>query len=298
MEKSKWELKETYSQDISYKEAYASKQGISFSPERRATSILEEYATECVSMYQELKQTAVAGHTEHLLDAEFERFHAKYLSLYHAYLIAGSRCVSSMIAGPSKFPTQRQKKIADREHDRLTELLDFKKRAMTAIKRTLRPDLAPIRTEDGDAVERLTEKIEAAEKTQEQMKLVNKTIRKGGADLEKNLSAMGIPDKTIHELLNPPYAYMGKGFERFQLTNNNANIIRMKQRLEDIKRKQAAPDVKAAGKDGIRYEECPADNRVRLFYQGKPAEEVIKELKSFGFRWTPSLMCWQAYYNR
>jgi hypothetical protein len=297
MSTSKWEKKETYSQDISYKEAYASRQGISLSPSRRAASILEEYTDGCVAMYQDLKRVAAAGHTEHLLDTEFERFHAKFLQLYHAYLAAGSRCVSSMISGPSKFPAARQKKLGDREHARSVEVSDFKERAMAAIKRTLRPDLAPIRTEDGDAVERLTKKIEAAEKTQGKMKLVNKIIRKGGADLEKNLSALGISDKLIHDLLNPPYDYMNKGIETWQLTNNNANIRRMKQRLTQVQHKQAAPEIEAVGKDGIRLVECPANNRVRLFYTGKPAPEVIEELKRSGFRWTPSLMCWQAYYN-
>jgi hypothetical protein len=294
---SKWEDEKTYSQDISFKEAYASKQGISFSPERRATSIIKEYIAECVDVYQELKRVAFAGNTEHLLDMEFERFHDKYLQLYHAYLNAGSKCVSAMIAGPSKFPTERQRKNGDREHARSVEITEFKKRAMSAIKRTLRPDLAPIRTEDENAIERLTNKIESAGKTQKDMKEINKLIKKGGVDLEKNLLSMGLSEKLIHDLLNPPYDYMGKGFEPYQLTNNNANIRRMKQRLVEIQHRQAAPEIKKTGETGIRFEACPADNRVRLFFNGKPAPEVIAQLKSFGFRWTPSLMCWQAYHN-
>ena len=49
--------------------------------------------------------------------------------------------------------------------------------------------------------------------------------------------------------------------------------------------------------NGIKIEECPSENRLRLFFKGKPAESVRAELKSHGFRWAPTLGCWQAYYN-
>jgi hypothetical protein len=143
-------------------------------------------------------------------------------------------------------------------------------------------------------VERLTEKITEAEADQKTMKEINAFIRKE-KDTEKRVRFL--KTKGITKDFLQKYFIDGDGVPNFSLTNNNANIRRMKERLEEITRKQNAPEVKESGKDGIRFEACPAENRVRVFYPGKPAPEVIKELKGSGFRWTPSKGCWQAYHN-
>jgi hypothetical protein len=51
------------------------------------------------------------------------------------------------------------------------------------------------------------------------------------------------------------------------------------------------------GKGGVRVEDAPADNRIRLYFPDKPDEVTRSALKARGFRWTPSLGCWQAYRN-
>ncbi len=80
------------------------------------------------------------------------------------------------------------------------------------------------------------------------------------------------------------------------MTNNHANLRRMKQRLETIGRDQAKESTELEGSNA-RFEDCPEENRVRLFFPGKPAEDVRTLLKSRGFRWTPTIGAWQAYRN-
>ena len=86
------------------------------------------------------------------------------------------------------------------------------------------------------------------------------------------------------------------GYADFELSNNNANIRRMKARLELLSRDKVSAPLSFRG-DGVLCEDCPADNRMRLFFTGIPDVATRTRLKGFGFRWTPSLRCWQAYRN-
>ncbi len=47
----------------------------------------------------------------------------------------------------------------------------------------------------------------------------------------------------------------------------------------------------------ITIEDSPADNRLRIFFPGKPNGDVRAMLKSNGFKWAPSIGAWQAYRN-
>jgi hypothetical protein len=131
------------------------------------------------------------------------------------------------------------------------------------------------------------------------MKACNAAIRKhrkaGGAAQVAALVALGLSEEQAVKLLQPDFC--GRiGFADFELTNNGANIRRMKARFEGISRNKATEATERQG-SLARLEDCPADNRVRLFYPGKPDAETRSRLKSRGFRWSPTIGCWQAYRN-
>lgn len=283
--------------DISTEAASQAYYGVSHFPERRAESTRTGYAEQLAADYASLREQAVKGGTLDLLDAEFETYRARYRRHNLAYLHSSSRCVSWFIAGPSNFPAARMNKRADIAHRRLNDMLGFRSRALAAIKRTLRPDLRAIYAGDGDALERLEVKISNAEQLQARMKETNAVIRRnakaGPAAQVAALLVLGYQEGNARRLLEPDFC--GRiGFADYELTNNNANIRRMKQRVEQITRLQSTPGQELEGSNA-RMEDCPSENRVRLFFPGKPDEEIRTQLKRGGFRWTPSLGCWQAY---
>lgn len=289
-----------FSSDIPLSLAIAAYNGTSHSPESRGAHIIKDYAANLQATYDVLARAAAAGHTLDQLAGEFERFRAGFKTRYLAWLSSRSRCISAFIAGPSNFPVRRAEKrnnIADR---RLNELVEFQQRARSAACRNLRPDLRPIMAGDADAIERLEMEIAKAEQLQARMKDTNAAIRKhrkaGAAAQVGALVEMGYSDGLAQKLLQADCC--GRiGFADYSLTNNNANIRRMKQRLAQISAAKALPETSKAGSNGVRLEDSPADNRVRLAFPGKPSDEIRTTLKRHGFRWTPSLGVWQAYRN-
>jgi hypothetical protein len=283
--------------DIPLALAHAAHAGSSFVPEQRAEQVRNGYAAELATIYDELKKHATTPEKLATLEAEFARFREGYAKRYRALLASQSRTYSVMIAGPSNFPARRMEKRNRVVNARRTELIEFVPRAKSAILKVLHPELRPVMTGDSDAVERLHEKIAKAEQEQERHKAINAAIRqnaKKGIDAQvAAIMTLGLSEKTALGLLEPDFC--GRlGIPAYELTNNNANIRRMKERLEQITRNRQMEEMSFKG-ESATVEDCPADNRVRIFFQGKPPEAIRTELKKSGFRWSPSIGAWQAY---
>lgn len=153
--------------------------------------------------------------------------------------------------------------------------------------------------EDDDAVERLQEKVEYLEKSQGMMKAANKVVRsKKLSDIGKveQLQAIGFSEEKAIELTKTD-RYGEYGFPSCTLTNNNANIRNTKERLERaIKLKNTA--TKEHVINDVRIVENTEVNRLQLFFNGIPSEEVRGKLKQNGFRWSRFNECWQSHLNR
>lgn len=293
-------MDQNFAADIPMAIACAAHAGTSFTPERRAEQERESYAAELSADYEMLARYANTDEKKAQLEEEFARYRSGYRRRFLVYLGARSRCMSTMITGGSNFPTARNQKRLDTERRRVDDLQGFRERALAAIKKALTPELQPIMAGAADAVERLRAEIAKLEKRQEGMKSVNRAIRLNAAGGEANqltvLKAMGYPESAARELLKPDFAGC-IGFADYELKNNGANIRRLHQRLKAIEAAKAAPTEERQGAGGIRVEDSPADNRIRAFFPGKPDEATRNALKAHGFRWTPSLGCWQAYRN-
>ncbi len=288
-----------FTQDIPESVARHAHAGTSFVPEERAQQERDGYAATLASDLAALAKLADTDEKQATLAVEFERYRQGYRRRTLAYLGARGACLSTMISGPSNFPTRRMQKRGATADKRRDELVEFRVRALAAIRKALRPEDRPIMSGDPDAVARLRAKIAQAEALQARMKAANAAIRKhakAGPDAQvAALVALGLPESVAREVLKPDFA--GRiGFADFETKNNGANIRRMQGRLAALEHAHAEPAAEVEG-EHARLEDCPADNRVRLFFPDKPAVDVRTRLKRSGFRWAPSLGCWQAYRN-
>ncbi len=273
----------------------------SHTPDERGDQEIAAYVSQLQRDYASLLQLCDDSPDKRAtLAAEFSRYRAGFRKRKLAQLAAHARCLSSHVTGPANFPARRNAKRIGTEHKRLEDMLEFRKRALAAIRKVLTPERAPIRLGDSDAGDRLQDKIAKLEGDQAFYKLVNATIRahrKAGKEVQiaQLVAATGIPTAAAARLLEPD-DFGRIGIPAYKLTNNLAEIKRLQGRLGAVERAQATPTVELDG-EHARLEDSAADNRVRLFFPGKPDATVRGQLKGSGFRWAPSLGCWQAYRN-
>lgn len=128
------------------------------------------------------------------------------------------------------------------------------------------------------------------------MKEVNAYYRKYG-------KIEGCPALTMEEGLRLAedmrrrYPIHTQPYPQYALTNNNAEIRRLKKRIEEISRD------KEAGFVGWQFEggEAVANDelcRLQLVFDEKPTEEQIYLLKLNGFKWSPNNRAWQRQLNQ
>jgi hypothetical protein len=290
---------EAYINDIPYQLAFDAHSGTSMVPEKRADQERQDYNETLKADYEQLSK-GLADDKKELLNSEFARYRQGLRRRKIAQLQAHSRCLSSMVTGPSNFPTRRNEKANNTEHKRLTELIEYRERALKAIERKLHPERGPILGSNPDAIILLSAKIEKAKAYQELMKSVNKIIRskpKKEKTVDKiiKLLNLGLSESVIDKLFSPDFCDR-IGFPSYELTNNNSNIKRMESRLIDLQRKKETPP-SSTEYDGFTVEECPDDDRIRIIFEGKPSAETRQILKSNGFRWSSKNTAWQRHLN-
>ena len=84
-------------------------------------------------------------------------------------------------------------------------------------------------------------------------------------------------------------------FPSYLLTNNNANIRRVRQRIEDLSHKAEFVGWTFPSGEAKVNE---AENRLQLIFEDKPDADTRQALKSEGFKWAPSQGAWQRQLNQ
>jgi len=165
----------------------------------------------------------------------------------------------------------------------------------------------PIKTEDPQALEKLDKKLKACIGLQELMKEVNTIIRSKRSDEEKRsliMTKFNISAEKVAELLHPEQSWLQPGFQSYELSNNNAEIRRLKGRIAKVAAYQK--DAAAAEETGELPEfsfnggkivDNIPENRLQIFFDAKPEADIRTKLKQHGFRWAPGNSAWQSYRN-
>lgn len=125
-----------------------------------------------------------------------------------------------------------------------------------------------ISSDDPDAVVKLKAKVVKFEEERTKIKELNKKARKEGTD-----QAPG-----------------------YLLKNLAGNIRSVKQRIATLEAVATIDDTDIE-RNGVTISKDVAENRVRLYFPGKPSDEVRSRLKASGFRWSPRAGAWQRHLN-
>lgn len=149
-------------------------------------------------------------------------------------------------------------------------------------------------SDDPQALQKLTVKLARLEENQLFMKQANQCIRK--MDKAAFLSLTRATAEIWNELTTPNV--MGHiGFAHYSLSNNSAAIRQVKSRIKKLQALENSKSVEICI-NGVTILENTIANRLQMIFEGKPSEVIRKQLKSYGFRWSPSEGAWQRHISR
>lgn len=198
-----------------------------------------------------------------------------------------ARVPSILIAGGANFPVrQKEKQNAARDRN-MAEWRDIQG-LLDKIRST---GMGGISADDPQAIAKLESKLAGLEQSQERMKDVNAYYRK-----HKSLDNCPLLSPEQIEQVKADMARSwrleDKPYPTWMLSNNSAEIRRVKGRIESLTAHKSAR-YEGWEFEGGRVEANTGDNRLRIFFDEKPDEDTRAALKSSGFRWSPNAGAWQ-----
>ena len=272
--------------------AHRAKEAISFSDYRpgSATAEYRHYVDQAVEIAERQKKRVEPEYHEKI-DQLLDTYARKLAENMNKGYEITARVPSVLIAGPANFPV-RAKEKQNAASDRNMEEFQYIQGLLDKIRST---GMGGISADDPQAVSKLEKKLEKLGASQELMKAVNAYYRKHGTlDGCPHLTEKGIENLKVD--MASSWHYEKKPFQSWQLSNNNAEIRRLKGRIEELTRHKEAAYVGWEFEGGT-VEINREANRLQIYFEGKPDATVRDELKSNGFRWSPKAEAWQRQLN-
>lgn len=257
--------------------AYRAGQGISFDPERYGEGLLRDL------------ENGLDNFLPNIPEQFRDEYEKRYIAKFCEWMQALSRTYSVMITGAGNFNNKRHEKMNRYERSAYDRFITWRDKVLKRLNREKR-------LVGWEEVERLQNKLEKLVDLQEKMKAVNKIVRNtklSEVEQYEELEALGLSKKLINEVMSEPqYAFQKKGFQQYQLSNNNAKI---KATEEAIRRHTAMAETEDSEIpfEGGKIEMCYSEERIRIYFDERPDAEMIKKLKGAAFKWSPKNVAWQ-----
>lgn len=256
-----------------------------------ATTAYRQYVDEAAALAEKQKARVDPMYHEKI-DRLLDTYAQKLAENMNSRYAIDSRVPSILVAGGGNFPVRKKEKqnaARDRNHREWQDIQGL----LDKIRST---GMGGISADDPKAVEKLESKLHKLEAAQETMKAVNAYFRKHKTlDGCPYLSQENI-EKLKSNMAQSWHLDKSRPFQSFALSNNNAEIRRVKERIADLSRREELTYV-GWEFNGGKAEPNKADNRLQIFFDGKPGAEIREELKRGGFRWSPSAGAWQRQLN-
>ena len=261
-----------------------------------ATAEYRSYVDEAVQLAERQKVRVDPMYHEKI-DSLLDTYARKLAANMNKGYEIDARVPSILIAGGSNFPARKKEKQNAARDTNYREWQDIQG-LLDKIRST---GMGGISADDPQAVQKLEKKLAGLEKAQETMKAVNAYYRKHKTlDGCPHLSSESI--EKMKADMSSQWHIEDKPYPTWALSNNNAEIRRVKERIKSLSLQKEIGYV-GWEFEGGKVEANTEANRLQIFFDEKPDAAAREELKSNGFRWSPKAEAWQrqltdnAYYS-
>ncbi len=269
----------------------------SFDPDKRADSFVKDYSEELETDLNNIPED------------QRERYEQNYRKYLYSWLGAKSRCMSSMITGPSNFPTRRAEKANRSEENRGKEFFAWRERALEAIKKQELANRSPQEVVN-DEWKRVQRNIGSSLGTI--IGIDNGYEGCRGYARPLFVSSVTNTIKTLAkngktELVKMALNYI-REVNKQTIENGGKEVITSRNGIWELE--QVAEVVREQQVDnGNRENESEAFgdieiiknyqmDRVQIVFPSKPNEATRDRLKQRAFKWSPTQGVWQRQLTR
>ncbi len=271
------------------KQAQNAYNGISFDPEKRGTSLINEFNS--------ILENDLLNYKD---EATKDQYKERFIKLFLNYVNAKARTLSPMITGPARFPVEKNRKAMDAEIKRGQELEQFRESFLKNYnKRT-----EAIKPQDQKNLEyfekvkkSLTEvavfmhSIDSGENKGFTRTAFGNAFKKVGETIAKK------GDQKLSKMYFDLCIELNKKFGTIKPLFSSKNFIyKIEEETEKHREKEADNQEKEnkiitfeGGEIILNY----SIDRIQIKHEEKPKAEVIALLKQNAFKWSPIQSVWQ-----